>query len=341
MRHSKHLGAQYHHADQRTRSFDRGTRLTRLVCWSILSALMMLQSACSDRSAPPVVPPGMVHVPGGQYNIGSNKTDDEGLQKKYGFIAPLYLDEHPLHKVSVQDFKLDQYELTNAQYKKFVLATQRDQPAEWKQNAYIVTEERMNSVELDALRQAARDYFKLDRDTMAMTREELLAELRKIQRTRDSLPVTSVTWGDARDYCVWAGKRLPTEAEWEIAARGPNSLEYPWGNEFDLKKTNSGQDRDEDNIIAAVGTYPNDKSPFNVYDMGGNVSEWTADPYLPYPGSNYRSPFYDEEPKHRVVRGSNAGTGHYKLSLYFRAASRRHKDPQFSSSELGFRCASS
>ncbi|MES1982336.1 MAG: SUMF1/EgtB/PvdO family nonheme iron enzyme [Pseudomonadota bacterium] len=318
-------------------SFKVSNSLSRLI-YPVSVLFMVLLSGCND---PPTTapPPGMVRIPAGEYAIGSNKTDEEGLQKKYGFIAPLYLDEHPMHKIAVPDFMLDQYEVTNAQYKKFVLATQRDQPAEWKQNAYIVTEERMNSVDLDMLRQAARDYFKLDRDTRTMSREELLAELNRIQKTRDRLPVTSINWTDALEYCAWAGKRLPTEAEWEIAARGPQSLEYPWGNDFDLKKTNSGKDRDEDSVVAAGGTYPNDKSPFNVYDMGGNVSEWTADLYQPYPGSTYHSPFYDDEPKQRVVRGGNAGTGHYKLSLYFRTASRRHKDPQFSSAELGFRCA--
>ena len=305
---------------------------------ALLGACVLL-SACNNPADIQSPPPGMVRIPAGQYEIGSNKTDVEGLQQKYGFVAPLYLDEHPMHKVSVPDFLIDQYEVTNAQYKKFVLATQRDLPVEWKQNAYIVSEENMMKDDVETLRRAAREVFKLDRDTKLMSRDELLNELGKIQKSRDSLPVTSVTWNDAQDYCKWAGKRLPTEAEWEVAARGPNSLEYVWGNEFDIKKTNSGLGRDEGNIIAAVGSFPEDKSPFGVYDMGGNVSEWVLDTYMPYPGSTFHSEVYDEVPKQHVVRGGNASSGHYKLSLYFRAAKRHHKESLFTSGELGFRCA--
>ncbi|MEQ1813817.1 MAG: SUMF1/EgtB/PvdO family nonheme iron enzyme, partial [Candidatus Nitrotoga sp.] len=110
----------------------------------------------------------------------------------------------------------------------------------------------------------------------------------KIQRAQDNLPVMSVTWSDAQKYCTWLKKRLPTENEWEIAARGKQGYEYPWGNVFDIKKTNDGQandklaDRNQDNPIAPVGSYPEDKSPFGVMDMAGNVSEWVGDWYQPY-----------------------------------------------------------
>lgn len=280
---------------------------------------------------------GMIAIPGGEFAIGSNKTDDEGLQKKYGFVDPLYLDEHPLHKVAVRDFTIDQYEVTNAQYKAFLLATHRREPDAWVQSGYNVRDEKLRAFDLDMLRRAASDYFKLDRNTATMSRDELLAELDKIQQSRDQLPVSSVSWFDAHDYCAWAGKRLPSEVEWEAAARGAQGLEYPWGNEFDLKKSNSGQGRDEDYAIAPGGAFPSDKSPYGVYDMAGNVSEWVDDWYQPYPGSDYQSKYYGQTQK--VARGSNAATGHYSLSLFFRSALRSHMEPGTVSDDLGFRCA--
>lgn len=296
----------------------------------------LLLSGCSDKAGTPAAEPGMVFVPAGEYAIGSNKTDDENLQKEYGFVDPLYVNEHPLHKVYAPGFLIDQYEVSNAQYKVFVRAIKHPEPVAWIQNGYNVHDEKLHSFNLDFLRRVAVDYFKLDRDTTLMSREELLLELDKIQKSRDPLPVTSVNWQDAHAYCAWVGKRLPGEAEWEIAARGPRGWEYPWGNEFDLKKPNSGQGRDQENPTAPVGSYPGDKSPFGVHDMAGNVSEWVDDWYQPYPGASYHSKLYGQTQK--VVRGSSAGAGHYSLSLFFRAALRSHMEPSAVSDDLGFRC---
>lgn len=279
----------------------------------------------------------MVAIPAGEYTIGSNKTDAENMQKGYGFTDPLFVDEHPLHKVSVPEFMIDQYEVTNAQYKAFVRATKRREPEVWVQNGYNVLDEKLRSFKVEFLRQVASDYFRLDRDTTVMSREELLLEIGKIQASRDNLPVTSVSWHDAHAYCAWINKRLPHEIEWEVAARGAQAWEYPWGNEFDLKKTNSGKDRDQENPMAPVGSFATDKSPFAAYDMAGNVSEWVDDWYQAYPGADYRSPHYGQTQK--VVRGGSAGAGHYSLSFFFRAALRAHFPPGTVSDDLGFRCA--
>lgn len=294
----------------------------------------LLLSGCGDK---PAAEPGMVVIPAGEFTIGSNKADDENMQKAYGFTDPLFVDEHPLHKVSVPGFLIDQYEVTNAQYKAFVRATQHGEPEAWVQNGYNVRDEKLRSFKVDFLRKIASDYFKLDRDTATMSREELLQELGKIQASRDNQPVTSVSWQDAHAYCIWVKKRLPHEVEWEIAARGAQAWEYPWGNEFDLKKTNSGKDRDQENPMAAVGTFPADQSPYAVYDMAGNVSEWVDDWYQAYPGADYHSPYFGQIQK--VVRGGSAGAGHYSLSFFFRAALRAHLPPDAVSDDLGFRCA--
>ncbi len=313
------------------------SRRARLLA-TVFGAAMLL-SGCGDKAGKTAAVPGMgmVLIPAGEFVMGSDKTDEEGLQNEYGIIDPPFMDEHPMRKVFLADFMIDQYEVTNAQYKTFVQATEHPVPAAWVQNGYSARDGKLRSFDLDLLRRVAVDYFKLDRDTTVMGREELLVELDMIQTSRGSLPVASVSWHDAHKYCAWAGKRLPSEAEWEKAARGPQGLEYPWGNEFDLKKTNSGQNSDEENDIASVGSYPADKSPYGVYDMAGNVSEWVDDWYQSYPGGDYHSPFYGEI--HKVVRGGNADTGHYALSLFFRAALRHHMDPILVIGKRGFRCA--
>ncbi|MCR4303501.1 MAG: formylglycine-generating enzyme family protein [Gallionella sp.] len=281
---------------------------------------------------------GMVLIPAGNFLMGSNKTGDTGMQKEYGFIEPLYLDEHPLHTVDLPDFLIGRYEVTNAEYKAFVRQTQRPEPPAWVQNGYNVREEKLQSFKIETLRWAATQYFKLDMDTRKMPREAILAELQKIQQKRDKLPASNVTWHDANDFCRWRGGRLPSEAEWEKAARGPQGLEFPWGNEWDLKKINTGaKAEDEDVVTEPGGAYPGDRSYYGVYDMAGNVSEWVSDWYKPYPGADFLSQFFGE--KHKVVRGGEAGIGHYTLSHFFRGASRGHADPAIPSSS-GFRCAS-
>jgi len=303
---------------------------------AILGAALLGSGCGKDKQ--PAADPGMVFVPAGEFVMGSNKVDDRGLQKEYGFVDPLFVDEHPQRKVSLHAFMIDQYEVTNIDYKKFVVATHYPEPAAWIQNGYNVRDEKLRSFGVEMLRRAASDYFKLDMDTTTMSREQLLAALDKAQKARDKLPVTVVTWNDAHAYCAWAGKRLPSEAEWEKAARGTQGFEYPWGNEFDAKKMNSGQGRDAENAIAPVGSYPGDKSPYGAYDMAGNVSEWVDDWYQAYPGGeSYRSENYGKT--QRVVRGGSASAGHYALSLFYRTATRGHQEPEAVSADMGFRCA--
>jgi len=140
--------------------------------------------------------------------------------------------------------------------------------------------------------------------------------------------VTQVSWADAAAYARWAGKRLPTEAEWERAAKGPNSYRYSYGNTFDAQKANSGTQK-----TSAVGSYP--ANEFGLFDMTGNVSEWTSSVYLPYP---YSASDGREDPKAagaRTVRGGN----HSSNAQGSRCLVRQKELPDHGSPLLGFRCA--
>jgi len=282
-------------------------------------------------------PEGMVLIPAGEFLMGSDEVDKDGKQKEFGFREPMYLDEHPKHLVTLDAFYIDQYEVSNAAYKAFVIENGVEPPPPWIQSGYNATEHRLATLPLDKLRQVAVDYFLLDMDTTAMQRPQLLTELKKIQAQRDQLPATAMSWYDAASYCRWLGKRLPSEAEWEKAARGTDGRRYPWGNDWDQNKANVGDN--DAGITVALGSYPEDKSVYGVFDMGGNVSEWVNDWYQQYPGAEYQSELFGDI--HKVVKGGGAGVGHYALSYFYRSSRRGQTDPSTVSVDVGFRCAKS
>lgn len=295
------------------------------------------QSAASDKSATETfADDSMVLIPAGPFIMGSNKRDDKKKRQEYGLINPLYLDEHPQHTVTLPAFYIDRYEVSNRQYKTFVRHTRRKEPFQWTQNGYNLLQDRLKATDLDTLRWIATEYFKFDVDTRKMSAQQLLKMMFEGQAKIDRLPVTEVSWYEARDFCHWAGKRLPTEQEWEKAARGSNGLEYPWGGKWDPDKTNSG-DNNWDQGIAPIGSYPQNSSPYGVYDLSGNVWEWVADWYQAYPGSDYK--FAEFGKKNRVIRGGGGGEGHYALSMFFRGAARSFAKPDTATNDVGFRCA--
>ena len=210
----------------------------------------------------------------------------------------------PQRAVNLPAYYIDKYEVTNKDYKRFVDGTGHRAPYS-KKHATIYNWKNG-----------------------------------KYTENLDDHPVVLVDWRDADAYCKWAGKKLPTEAEWEKAARGTDGRLWPWGNEYELKypdmvtKANTHVFRVL--MTMPVGSFPNGASPYGVMDMAGNVFEWTSSWYKGYPGTKNKHPFYGETMK--VSRGGGFMTPAYPYSLTF---SRSARSPESKHRTTGFRCAKS
>jgi formylglycine-generating enzyme required for sulfatase activity len=150
------------------------------------------------------------------------------------------------------------------------------------------------------------------------------------------LPAVGMTWYRAQQYCEWVGGRLPTEAEWEVAARGPESQEWPWGNEWVAARCNWRGAEAEVPDLAPVGSFEAGRSPFGVINLVGNAAEWCADWYSPsyYRASPNLDPAGAPEGEFKAVRG-----GSYASDLpALRPSARGNASPILRSSEIGFRC---
>jgi formylglycine-generating enzyme required for sulfatase activity len=182
-----------------------------------------------------------------------------------------YANELPQHSVYLSGYWIGKYEVTRGEYRAFMTATGRAQPYSW------------NAVQ--------------DWGTGSFTQT-------------DNHPVVGVTWYDAEAFCTWAGGHLPTEAQWEKAARWTGSYPnvYPWGNTWDAEKCNNYYDHNaagggyQKYQTAPVGSYPSGVSPYGLHDMAGNVWEWVQDWYVSYPGST--CPF-NCTGSYRVLRGGS------------------------------------
>jgi formylglycine-generating enzyme required for sulfatase activity len=257
-------------------------------------------------AAASAVPNEMITIPAGEFIIGNN-----GRSEGEGSGDP---DEIPVHKVYLDAYRIDKYEVTNAQYKAFVDATNHRPPKLWQ-----------------PARPAGGPARPRDGSGPGITYPPEKADH----------PVVYVDWYDANEYCHWIGKRLPTEEEWEKAARGPDGRIFPWGNTFDVKKANSPQywlSLNKEGSTTPVGRFENGKSPYGVYDMAGNVYEWTSNWYKPYPRNMEFNAHYGE--KNKIVRGGSwYDCLSYGCGLSAPSYNRSRFAPEIRNKGFGFRCA--
>jgi serine/threonine-protein kinase len=245
-----------------------------LVLLAVLGGWWFLWRAAhpSDPPIPSVnLPRGMKVIASGAFKMGR----DAGSEY-----------ERPAHEVSVKAFFLDEKEVSNADYERFVQSGQRSAPKNWTDG--------------------------------------------KIPAGETFFPVSNVSWFDADAYCRWLNKRLPTETEWEYAARGKENFLYPYGNEWEPEYSSASPSPNDIGKLSNVGSYPKGASPFGILDMAGNVAEWTASFYEPYPGSSAK-----RQPGLRVIRGGS----YLNPPIQQTATDRFYLQPNETREYVGFRCA--
>lgn len=254
----------------------------------------------------------MVYVPSGTFKMGSDNGDS---------------DEKPVHSVTLDSFWIDRTEVTDAAFKKFVADTRYRTDAEKIGSGYV----------FDASKNTWNDTQGADWQHPRGPGSNL--------NGRDDHPVVLVSWNDANAYCQWTGGQLPTEAQWEYAARGPQNYTYPWGNTFQGTQLNfcdkncslTYADKTVDDgyaDIAPVGSYPSGISWVDALDLAGNVWEWVHDWYGPYSAALQANPTGPNSGTYRVLRGGSWSAPGGDA----RTANRATGLPVNRRTNIGFRC---
>lgn len=277
-----------------------GGKDKRGICLTIagLAVAALVAVACIATPEPLVLPQppsrlaDMVFVPAGIFLMGSEEGEE---------------DETPMRAAYLAGFYIDRCEVTNAEYVEF-----------------------LNVIGGHVRRCGGHDCADTrdeDPDSHIIYNHE--ARRYEAEAGYANHPVIKVSWYGAKAYCEHYGQRLPTEAEWEKAARGSDGRIYPWGDEFDARRANVD---DQVGDTVPGGSYPAGVSPYGVHDMVGNVWEWVEDWYEAYPGSRGHSPFFGQ--KYKVVRGGS--WNHPPRDA--RCTSRHIAHPARRIGVVGFRC---
>ena len=272
----------------------------------------------------------MILIPAGEVLMGSGLFESIVLENSRFFTFP---NQRPKHKVYLDAYWIDQTEVTVGMFRKFAEFT-----------GYRTTAEREGWGRPWAPGPKEAEWPETPGvDWLHPQGPESTAE--------DNHPVVQVSWEDAAAYCDWVGGRLPTEAQWEKAARGPDGGRFPWGDEFDGTYLNYCDGRcpverwrdvtydDGYSRTAPVGSYPDNASPYGILDMAGNVWEWVFDWYDPeyYRRAPYLNPTGPATGEMRTQRGGSwyDGEPHGWVNCLV-----RHQNPPTDRYEdVGFRCA--
>jgi formylglycine-generating enzyme required for sulfatase activity len=291
-----------------------GTICAALISSPLLTSLFertpepttVVSTPTATRTPPPTatrtptsIPPTFTPTPG----IGSF-IESDGVTMMFVPAGPFsmgsdqYNNEKPIHAVNLSAYYIDRFEVTNAAYQRCVEAGACAPP---KQSNSFTRTAYYGNPEFD------------------------------------EFPVIYVDWNMAKTYCEWRGDRLPTEAEWEKAARGADGRTYPWGEGIGCDKANYNFNCKGD--TAKVGSYLAGVSPYGLYDMAGNVLEWVNDWYDGnyYQNSPASNPMGPSSGQYRVLRGGSWGN----LGYVVRSAGRRYSTPDNIVNVVGFRCARS
>lgn len=278
---------------------------------------------------------GMILVPAGEFLMGTSMDQVNYLNSLYGWDIGWYASEIPQRQVDLEEFYIDKHLVTNASFAAFVADT-----------GYQTTAE-----------QVGYGWMKLGGKGEVGTVQSInWAHPRGPNSTWEEIPehpVVLLSWYDTMAYCQWVGKTLPTEVQWEKAARGTDGRIWPWGNVWDDGYCNAASFQATRSLIkhddwfdwwtrfdqtrygpptTPAGQFAQGASPYGVLDCAGNVCERTLDWYRPYPGTADRSENYGE--KLHVLRG---GAWHHHPSLV-RCAARDYAHPLFCTVHDGFRC---